>query len=300
MKGSLYAAVKSRQNAAAAAWLLPAFVFIGYVVLIPVLQVIRYSFTDKTPFTGGEWVGLDNYQRLLTGPDSFMFWRAFRNNLVLLVSIPATVIVGLVIAGILYRGITGSRVYETLIFLPFLPAVAAISVIFIYILGFNGPLNSSLQSLGLDIFSRPWLTDPNIAIWSVLAVVTWKRIGFVVLLFMGRLLSIEKQVLEAAAVDGASWWETFRYVIIPEMKSIIQFVCILGFIEVFSFTFAYIFVLTRGGPFKNTYTLEYLLFATQFRRRLTGLSAAIAVFLLLMAAGVGIYRVVSARKEGDL
>ena len=113
MKGSLYAAAKSRQNAAAAAWLLPTFVFIGYVVLIPVLQVIRYSFTDKTPFTGGEWVGLDNYQRLLTGPDSFMFWRAFRNNLVLLVSIPATVIVGLVIAGILYRGITGSRVYRT-------------------------------------------------------------------------------------------------------------------------------------------------------------------------------------------
>ena len=87
--------------------------------------------------------------------------------------------------------------------------------------------------------------------------VSWKRIGFVVLLFMARLLSIEREYFDAAAVDGANWGQTFRHVALPQMRSIIQFASILGFIEVFSFTFAYVFVLTRGGPFNQTYNLEF-------------------------------------------
>lgn len=276
-------------------WLLPAVVVIAFVIGYPVIQVIIDSFTSKTRFDPGEFVALENFRELMAGGDEELFWLSFRNNLVLLVSIPVTILVGLVVSSVLYRGIRGSRLYEVFIFLPFLPAVAAISVIFIYLLGWEGPLNESVRALSLEPLAQAWLTDPGLAIWSVLGVVTWKRLGFVVLLFMARMLSIDPDLLDAAAVDGATWSQAVRHVVVPEMRAIIRFVGILGFIEVFSFTFAYVFVLTRGGPFKNTYTLEYLLFSIMFRRKLVGLASAVAVLLLVLAIAVAVYQMRRAR-----
>ncbi len=278
-------------------WLLPALLVVGFVVGYPLVQVIIDSFTNRTFINPGEFIGVDNYRDLVAGGDREQFWLSFRNNLVLLVSIPVTILAALVVASMLYRGIRGSRLYEVFIFLPFLPAVASISVIFIYLLGWQGPLNETLRALSLEPLAQAWLTDPGLAIWSILGVVTWKRVGFVVLLFMARMLSIDPDLLDAAAVDGATWGRTVRHVVIPEMKAIIQFVVVLGFIEVFSFTFAYVHVLTRGGPFKNTYILEYLLYNILFRRRLVGLASAVAVLLLVMAVVVAVYQVRRARSE---
>ena len=273
-----------------AGWLLPALAVIGFVIGYPLVQVIFDSFTSKTTFGPGEFVGLDNFAELVAGGDQDLFWLSFRNNLILLISIPVTILVGLVVSSILYRGIRGSRLYEVFVFLPFLPAVAAISVIFIYLLGWLGPLNETVRSMSLEPLAQAWLTDPGLAIWSVLGVVTWKRLGFVVLLFTARMLSIDPDLLDAAAVDGATWSQAVRHVLVPEMRAIIRFVGILGFIEVFSFTFAYIFVLTNGGPFKNTYTLEFLLFSIMFRRKLVGLASAVAVLLLVLAVAVALYQ----------
>ena len=277
-------------------WVLPALVFAFFVLGYPLGRVIYESFTSKTLLGDpGSFIGVENYLRLFDTP---LFWRAFLNNLILLLSVPITIVVGLVLSAILYRGIWGSRLYEFFIFLPFLPAVAAISVIFIFLLGIDGPLNTSLEALRLDFLAQRWLTDPNLAIWSILGVVSWKRIGFVVLLFMARLLSIERDYFDAAAVDGANWGQTFRHVALPQMRSIIQFASILGFIEVFSFTFAYVFVLTRGGPFNQTYNLEFLLWRTMFSQKLVGLASALAVILLAMALVVAVYRIGVARREG--
>ena len=142
-------------------WLLPALVVIGFVIGYPVIQVIIDSFSSKTRFSPGEFVGLDNFRELMAGGDQDLFWLSFRNNLVLLVSIPVTILVGLVVSSVLYRGIRGSRLYEVFIFLPFLPAVAAISVIFIYLLGWQGPLNETVRALSLEPLAQAWLTDPG-------------------------------------------------------------------------------------------------------------------------------------------
>ena len=276
-------------------WATPALIVTGFILGWPLLRVIYESFTSKTFFNPGEFVGFDNYESLFGTP---LFWSAFRNNLILLLSVPVSIVVALVVTALLFRGIWGSRLYEFLIFLPFLPAVAAISVIFIFLLKADGPLNVSLEAVGLDLLARSWLTDPNLAIWSILGVVTWKRIGLIVLLFMARALGLERDHFDAAALDGARWWQAFRYVAIPQMRSIIQFGVILGFIEVFSFTFAYVFVLTRGGPFNQTYNLEMLIWRTQFSQKLVGLASAIAVILFGLALSIAVYRVWVARHEG--
>jgi multiple sugar transport system permease protein len=278
----------------AAPWILPALLVIGAALLYPSVKAIQYSFTSRTTFLPGGWVGLDNFASLLADD---LFWKSLRNNLILLLSVPLTIVIALVVTGALYRAVRGTKLYELCVFLPFLPAVASISAIFIYLLGFNGPINTALRGVGADEAARAWFADPSTAIWAVLGVAMWKRLGFTVLLFSARMASLDRSLLEAAAVDGASWRLTYWSVAVPQLRSIISFAAVLGFIEVFSWTFAYIFVLTRGGPDRATYTLEYLLYDTQFNQQLVGLASAVAVVLLLLASVVAVYRVRAARRE---
>jgi ABC-type sugar transport system permease subunit len=275
-------------------WLVPALALIGFVLAFPVAKVIQYSFSDRTTFLDGSFVGLTNYGELL-GDE--LFWRSLRNNLILMLSVPLSIVIALAITGVLYQGIRGSRVYELLIFIPFLPAVASIAVIFLYVLGNDGPLNELLRGAGADGLAHGWLTDSGTAIWAVLGVVLWKRIGFTVLLFSARMASIDRSHFDAAAVDGASWTRTYWQVAVPQMRSIVQFAAVLGFIEAFSWTFAYVVILTRGGPDRSTFTLEYLLYKLQFEDQLVGLASAVAVFLLLAALAVAAYRIRLARRE---
>ncbi|MDP9134033.1 MAG: sugar ABC transporter permease [Actinomycetota bacterium] len=280
--------------ARASPWVAPAIGLAGFVLAFPIAKVIQYSFTDRTTFLDGQFVGLENYGELL-GDE--LFWRSLRNNLILMLSVPLSILLALAVTGVLYRGIRGSRIYELLIFVPFLPAVASIAVIFLYVLGNDGPLNELLRGAGADGLARGWLTESGTAIWAVLGVVLWKRIGFTVLLFTARMASIDRSLFDAAAVDGASWARTYWQVAVPQMRSIIQFAAVLGFIEAFSWTFAYVVILTRGGPDRSTFTLEYMLYRLQFDDQLVGLASAVAVFMLLAALAVAAYRVRLARRE---
>jgi ABC-type sugar transport system permease subunit len=280
--------------ARATPWLAPAIALAGFVLAFPIAKVIQYSFTDRTTFLDGEFVGLQNYAELL-GDE--LFWRSLRNNLILMLSVPLSILLALAVTGVLYRGIRGSRIYELLIFIPFLPAVASIAVIFLYVLGNDGPLNELLRGAGADGLARGWLTESSTAIWAVLGVVLWKRIGFTVLLLTARMASIDRSLFDAAAVDGASWARTYWQVAVPQMRSIVGFAAVLGFIEAFSWTFAYVVILTRGGPDRSTFTLEYMLYRLQFDDQLVGLASAVAVFMLLAALAVAAYRVRLARRE---
>jgi ABC-type sugar transport system permease subunit len=275
-------------------WVLPAVAVVGFVLAFPIAKVVQYSLTDRTTFLDGSFVGLGNYSDLLHDE---LFWRAVENNLILLLSVPLSIALALVITAIVYRGVRGGRVYEVLIFLPFLPAIASIAVVFLYLLSNGGPLNELLRGAGLDGLARAWLREPETAIWSVLGVVLWKRIGFTVLLFMARMASIDRTLFDAAAVDGASWARTYWQVAVPQMRGIIGLAAVFGYVEAFSWTFAYVAILTQGGPDRSTYTLEYLLYKLQFDQRLVGLASAVAVMLLVAALAVAAYRIHRARRE---
>ena len=275
-------------------WVLPALAAVGLVVVFPIVKVVQYSLTNRTTFLEGQFVGLDNYADLL-GDD--LFWSAVKNNLILLLSVPLSIVLALAIAGVLYRGVRGAWLYELLIFMPFLPAIASIAVVFLYLLGNDGPLNELLRGAGLDGAAHAWLVEPETAIWSILGVILWKRVGFTVLLFMARLASIDRAQFDAAAVDGAGWTRTYCQVAIPQMRGIIGLAAVFGFVEAFSWTFAYVAILTRGGPDRSTYTLDFLLYKLQFDDQLVGLASAIAVMLLLVALVVAAYRVHRARTE---
>jgi ABC-type sugar transport system permease subunit len=278
-------------SAAALAWrqalsgwvlLLPALAAVGIVIAFPVAQSIHDSVTE-----GGSWVGLDNFRTVIDDPE---FRHAFVNNLIILAGIPIRLIVALVISAILFRRIFASRFYETAIFLPFLPSIAAIGVLFIYLLAFDGPLNSLLRTVGLGFLAQPWLTSSGLTMWTIMAVVVWTRVGFTVLLFTARLMSVEREKLEAAFVDGASWWRTFWQIVLPDLRGAIEFVVVLSVIEAFSWSFAYVFVLGQGANDPSRWIIEIYLYNKEFLATLQGLASAVATMLLLLAAALAIYR----------
>lgn len=256
---------------------------------------MRTSLTTQTLFAPGQEVGFENYVDLFRYS---VFRRALRNNILFLLNVPLTVVGGLCVSAVLYRGLRGARFYQSALFVSFLPSVASVSVVFVYLLNASGPINGGLKAAGLSQLAYPWLTRPTTAIWAVLAVMVWHRYGLVTILFLTRLMGIDRTLLDAAAIDGATFWQAVRHVAIPQMRSIIAFVTVLGMIDAFTFSFGYIFVLTRGGPFRMTTDLGYLLYDTLFNQQLVGRASAIASLLLVIATVAAIMRARMARQEG--
>ena len=277
---------------------LPALAFVALVIIYPIVSAGVGSVTESTgllPTEGGtRFVGIDHYRTMLADT---VFWTAFKNNLIILVSVPLRIILALFIVQVLFKGIWGSRFYQTLVFLPFIAPIAGIGIIFIYLLNESGPLNAGLRAIGAGLFTPGWLTDQSLTMWSIMAVVLWTRLGFSVLLFMVRLLAVDRQVFQAAFVDGATWRQAFWRIGVPELKRTIEFVAVLGFIEAFSWSFAYVFVLAQGAFRTSSWILEIYLYDRGFRGLTTGVASAVAVFLFVFAGVVAFYRYRRARAE---
>lgn len=269
-------------------WVAPGVLAAAALYGYPLLGVAAYSVQDVTVFQPGRYVGAENFTALLSDE---LFWHAVRNNAILLLTVPATIVVGLALAGLLYRGMTGGSVYRSILFTPFLPAVAPVGAVFVYVFSWEGPLNAVLRSSWGEGAAVEWLTDPSIAMWSIAAVVAWKRLGLLVVLFEARLVALPRDQFEACALDGGSWWAAFRYVAVPQMRGVLSFAAVLGAIEVLSWSFAYVLVMTRGGPEGTaTYVLEYVLYDLQFERQLLGRASALAALLVVAALALGALR----------
>jgi len=260
----------------------PAALLCGVVIIFPALATIFSSV-----HANGEFVGTDNFSAIFGDP---VFWQAFKNNLLLLISIPVRILIALVLTALLFRGVFGRRLYETAVFLPFIPSIAAVGVIFIYLLNAEGPINGMLETIGLGFLAHGWLTESGLAMWGIMGVIVWTRVGFTTLLFTARLLGVDREQFQAAFVDGASWAQTFRQIALPELKGTIEFVAVLSVIEVFSWSFAYVYVLNQGANDTSNYILEIYLYNQEFLASLPGLAAATAVVLMAVVSALAVYR----------
>jgi multiple sugar transport system permease protein len=262
-------------------WIIPALAATAVIKLNPLGLAAYWSLSRGTFDSQPESIDTINYQALLEDP---LLASALKNNLILLVGVPLAIAVALGLSAALFTKVRGAKLLESIYFVPFIPAVASVSVVFIYFLGDSGPVNTLLRSLRGEEAAISWLTSPGLASWSVMMVMTWKRVGLFVLLFMARLVNLDRDLFDAAAVDGASWPVAFRHVAMPQMRGVIGFAALIGVIEVFSYGFGYIFVLTQGGPQNSTFTLEFLLYRVLFQRFHVGTASAIAVVILVLVA----------------
>ena len=257
-------------------YLLPALILLFFVFFYPVVKTFYFSFLRMR---GGEdmFIGLRNYQVLLQDD---VFFMAIKHNLILFLSVPILIVISLFFSILLYEKVKGWKIYEIVIFLPFILAIPVVGVVFSYILQLNGILNTFLRSVGLGLFTVDWLGNPDWALFSVMGVITWRGMGFGVILFFARLMSINEELLDAAKIDGASWLQVHWNVTIPQMRSVIHFFIVLSFINMLSWVFVYIYIMTSGGPGMSTIVTEYYIYTTAFDYRLFGIASAAASFLL--------------------
>ena len=267
-----------------AAWpylfVLPAVAALGFGFVFPLVSVVRNSLFAGT-FYELQYVGLGNFRALL---DDDVFLRALTNNLRLLLTVPVMTALALLIAVVLHDGIRGWRVHRGAVFLPYILPAAGIGLAFGALLQFNGALNQALRGLGLGALAQDWLGSPSLSIWSVGGVVVWQQLGFGVVVFLAALLSLPTEVVEAARLDGVSWWQLQTRVQIPQLRSTIEFYVVTEAIVVLSWVFTYVYVLTGGGPANSSTVMEFYIWRNGFAQGSVGLANAAAVVVLALAA----------------
>jgi ABC-type sugar transport system permease subunit len=271
---------KRREKIQPYLYILPSVAVILFVYFSPMMRAVNDIFyrisSGKRTF-----VGIGNYAYLLIKDN--IFWIALLNNLKLLMGIPVLVFGSLIIAALLYQQIIGWKLFRIMLLIPYILSITVVGIVFDYILRLDGVLNITLEALYLNALSQNWLGNPRIAMYSIMGVVIWKEMGFGIILFLARMLSIDSTIFEAARIDGASWFRIFFRITIPELKNVIFFYVIINIINMLSWMFNYVFVMTRGGPMNSTYVLEYYIYRLAIRFRQFGMASALSVILFLIA-----------------
>lgn len=260
-------------------FLFPALIVIAFVFLYPVGRVAYDSFF-ATNGTRREFVGLGNYAWMFKDK---LFWQSVLNNLKLFLTVPPLIVLSLFLSIVLFYRIPGWKVYRVLLLFPYIISVTVVGIIFDYLLREDGMVNNVLAGIGLGSWVQPWIGQPSTALYTIMVVVIWKELGFGIILFLARLLSVDKAVIEAANLDGATPLKASLHILLPELKSVLSFYIILCLINMLSWMFNYVFVMTRGGPQNSTYILEYYIYQMGIKYHQYGISSVLAVFLLIFA-----------------
>jgi ABC-type sugar transport system permease subunit len=159
-------------------------------------------------------------------------------------------------------------------------AIPVLGTTFVYLLSLDGALNTVLRDIGLGVLAQDWLGSPSWVVPSLAGVIIYHELGFGVVLFLARLLSLPEEVDQAARIDGCSWWQLRTRITLPQMKSVIIAFVTLELITMLSWVFAYVYSMTRGGPNFASYVLEFYIYDNAFTFRAPSFAAAAAILLL--------------------
>jgi ABC-type sugar transport system permease subunit len=270
---------KNRNIWSAYMFLLPSLTLITFIFFYPILKIIHYSFFSVR----GEllkFVGFRNYKLLFSNP---IFLKAITNNFKLLLAVPFLLIISIGVALFLHEKIKGWKQYRFILFLPYILAIPVVGIVFSYIFQMNGILNEILRSIGLDNFAKDWLGDTSFSLPTLMAVIIWKEVGFGIVLFLARMLSIPNDLYEAARIEGAGWWRIHWSVTIPELRPVIEFYLTISVITMLSWVFGYVYVMTGGGPGNSTIVSEMFIYQAAFRNNQIGSASAVSVILLIVS-----------------
>jgi ABC-type sugar transport system permease subunit len=258
----------------------PTVIFIVAIFLYPIIDLFRRSLF-KLSDNASEFMGLTNFYLVFEDP---IFWQALGNNLRLFIAVPLLLTISLIVSTILYERIRGWRLYRFAIFIPYILSISVVGIVFTFLLGYRGIFNQILKFFGLSFMAQDWLGEPGIAIFSIMGIVIWKEVGFGIILFLARLMSVQEELYESALLDGANWWQLMWHITIPQLSTVIEFYVLINLISLLSWMFNYIYVMTRGGPGTSTYVLDFFVYQNAFRFSQPGIAAALSLLLLAVAS----------------
>jgi multiple sugar transport system permease protein len=283
---SLSAYRMDREARVAYGLLVPTLVFFVLFQYYPILKSIAISFADygllrrETPF-----VGLDNYIRQFQDP---LFLSALGNTLLFVaVCVVIGVVLALAVAVMVENTGRWAGLYRTLYFIPVVTSLMATAMIWRWLYASNGLLNFLMTFVGLE--SQAWLLSEDLALPSLMALTIWKNLGFDLILFSAALQGISEELYEASSLEGASAWQTFFYITLPQLRPIVVLVSITAVIRSFQ-VFTIVLAMTQGGPVNATRTIVYHVYEQGIQYDDMGYASAAAVILLLLVAVVTFFQ----------
>lgn len=258
---------------------IPVVLLVGFVVF-PAIDLFRMSFTNWDGFSkSSDFIKFDNYISMFKNKD---LWLSLRNNAVYFIIHLCMIFVELAFAVLLTSRLRAAKFYKTMVFMPYIINGVAIAYAFSYFFSpVNGAFNAILTGLHLEDFIRNWLSDPKIVNFVLAFVSLWRFSGYHVILFMAALQSVPQDIMEAAEIDGANSWQIFRFVQIPSIMLMVDFVLfdnIRGALQVFDIPF----VMTAGGPGYASSTFTLYTIKTAFTFSNFGLASTMAVAIMVM------------------
>ncbi|MGG1552756.1 carbohydrate ABC transporter permease [Paenibacillus ferrarius] len=280
----------------------PFYFSIGALVLyliffiIPGFAGIYYSFTDWNGYSDEiVFVGLDNFRTIFSGNEKYL---SYLNNTVTF-TITTTILktaIGLFLALILNQGVRGKNFHRVVVFMPVIVPTLIVGLIFKSVLHPEvGLVNETLRSIGLGALAKNWLTDIHFAFKSIIAVDTWKGIGYIMVILLAGLQAIPDMYYEAAEMDGANFWNKFRHIMLPLLMPALTVTTVLNFIYGFK-VFDIVYALTNGGPGYVTEVLYTGVFK-EFSQGRYGIGTALSTVMFLVMIVIGFWAVKFMSKE---
>ena len=276
----------------------PALLVMMGVLVYPFLNGVWISlhrdnlFSPTRPF-----IGLENYLAVFAIPQ---VGGVLRISLVWTIgSVVTEAILGMILALVLTRSFRGRDTFRALLLIPWIMPAVVTAVIWRWLLHAElGAFNAAFGWLGLFAEKQNWLGDPNTALWAVMATNVWRGFPFWMTMMLAGLQAIEPDQYQAARVDGASSWQLFRFITLPNMHLVLTITSILSFVGNFN-NFTLIYALTKGGPVDSTKILPIYIWETAFQFSRFGEASAMATFFALIMAVVIIFyaRVVRLRSN---
>ena len=244
---------------------------------LPFVDMVEYSFYRWDGYSDKVFIGWDNYKTLFREPQYFS---AFKSSIYYFIGSIVQIAIALYFANVFFYKLRGKNFFKGVLFFPYLLNGVAIGFVFLYFFKPGGVLDSILIALGVAKETLPlWLGDTALVNWSLTFVSVWRYMGQNMVMFCGATQSISSELFEAAQIDGAGRWQQFRYIMLPNIRSIISLNLILavkGAISVYEIPF----IMTKGTGGSMTFVIKTL--STAFTDKKIGLSCAMGVILLII------------------
>lgn len=244
---------------------------------LPVINMFKYSFTNWNGYSKQfDYVGFENYKTIFTDPKYFS---VFKVSLYYFVGSFIQLALALYFATILSFNVRFKNFFKGVLFFPYLLNGVAIGFIFLFFFRPDGTFDTLLHAIGLGDLTQGWLLNPKIINVSLAGASLWRYMGFNLIIFLGAISSIGKDVYEAADIDGANRWHQFRHIILPSIKKIVQLNMILAISGAIS-AFDIPYIMTGGSNGSNTFVIQTVDVAFKYGK--LGLASAMAVVLLVI------------------
>ncbi|WP_328500611.1 sugar ABC transporter permease [Streptomyces sp. NBC_00457] len=270
---------KHREWLAAGLFLAPDVLGLLVFVAVPMVLSIGLSFFQVSGFGSYEWIGLGNYERMMNDP---LFWDSMKiTGLYVVILVPVLFGVSLGLGLLVKQKLPGVGVFRTALFLPYVISLVVVGVLWKFLLDEQtGVVNRAMRAAGFG--GESWLGSPSLALGCVIAVMVWVMMGYYMIIFLAGLQEIPREFYEAARIDGAGPWTTFRTITWPLLRPTSFFVLLMSTVAAITGGLDLIFVLTNGGPANGTSLAIFYIYQQAFGFGEYGYASAMGSFLVLI------------------